>query len=166
MNKKAFTLIELLVVVLIIGILSAIALPQYEKAVHKARLAEAFSRMGPMKEAVEIYLLENGYPYQSSANIMDIYPDLSEGLTRIEDSNFYKSKYITYSAFCGSTEDCGVSARYQNGSVRVNISESRNGEHHGAWVKGSCNYATDLGKSLCQQLVSQGYSLGYDLANP
>ncbi len=55
--KKAFTLIELLVVVLIIGILSAIALPQYNKAVEKSRAAEAIQVLKYMHEQGELYQL-------------------------------------------------------------------------------------------------------------
>ena len=58
--KKHFTLIELLVVVLIIGILSAVALPQYTKAVAKARFAEALTNLKTISEAVKLCELENG----------------------------------------------------------------------------------------------------------
>ena len=60
--KKGFTLIEMLVVVLIIGILASIALPQYNKAVQKAKLAQVDIGIDAAKKNIEIYLNANGYP--------------------------------------------------------------------------------------------------------
>lgn len=70
-SKKGFTLIELLVVVLIIGILSAVALPQYRVAVAKSRYVQLMALTHSFKKAEEIYFMANG-TYTFSFEDLDI----------------------------------------------------------------------------------------------
>lgn len=59
-EKTGFTLIELLVVVLIIGILSSIALPQYTRAVEKSRAVEAEIELAHLRQVQALCRLNNG----------------------------------------------------------------------------------------------------------
>ncbi len=71
LNNGGFTLIELLVVVLIIGILAAIALPQYQKAVLRSRFAALKPLAKAVKNAQEIYYNEHGQ-YAAQLSTLDI----------------------------------------------------------------------------------------------
>ena len=72
-NTKAFTLIELLVVVLIIGILAAVALPQYQRAVKKTYGAEVLSAAHTLDKAMQAYYMANGkYIGGNEGHLLDI----------------------------------------------------------------------------------------------
>ena len=77
-----FTLIELLVVVLIIGILSAIALPQYQKAVVKTRYTTMKTLAHSLLNAEEVYFLANGQ-YTNDLEALDIQAPANTNITCI-----------------------------------------------------------------------------------
>ncbi|MBP5429935.1 MAG: prepilin-type N-terminal cleavage/methylation domain-containing protein [Elusimicrobiaceae bacterium] len=58
MNKLGFTLTELLTVVLIIGVLAAVAMPQYMRSVERARATEAMSSIKSINDAIYTYYVE------------------------------------------------------------------------------------------------------------
>ena len=89
MKNRAFTLIELLVVVLIIGILAAIALPQYRIAVQKARAAQDMVSVNGIVTALKDYHLANN-TWPSSLNDLGItIPTNCSGWKAGTESTYY-----------------------------------------------------------------------------
>lgn len=85
--KQGFTLIELLVVVLIVGILSAVALPQYMTAVEKARSAEALTLMSAVRGAAERYRLQKDQ-WPDNFTKLDVEVPKVSGTTKYGGKNF------------------------------------------------------------------------------
>ena len=90
--KKGFTLIELLVVVLIIGILSAVDLPQYRKSIEKSRLTEVFTFAGFVRQIGAEYYLANGTYEGFDAELIPMtMKNYSQPQNILAESNYWRA---------------------------------------------------------------------------
>lgn len=106
-GRNGFTLIELLVAVLIIGILAAVALPQYNKAVRKARVTEVLTTLDAINTASSAYYLEHGDYEGISADTLHM---------DIPEVTHFRYHVGTLPSSCGSSGSTTFVSRDRDGS--------------------------------------------------
>ena len=141
-TRYGFTLIELLVVVLIIGILAAIALPQYQKAVDKSRFAATKAALKGIMAAQQIYFLQHGV-YADNLPDLDL-PPSSCRLNTLKNQCYYPWGYC-YLA-CTPAGSCGgCRLNLSSDSAAIFMTEK-------GWKSIYCYASTDSDRAyrLCQ----------------
>lgn len=146
-KNAAFTLMELLVVVLIIGILAAVALPQYQRAVAKARVAEAQVMLDGIAKAQDIYRMANG---EFASNLSDL--DISLPCELSADGREYICQYWRLGVIFPEEKNRYVEIFPRNQSGMLNFSLSYRPDGTMGCRAGA---DSDLQNFLCKDL---GYS--------
>ena len=159
MNKKrGFTLIELLTVVLIIGILTAIALPQYRKSIQRAETVDAIINLKTIFDgAKRKYMTSSAWPESMDGLDVELF-DIDE------NGNMGEFQYtFAHSGSCGTSGACSIKACRRAGSSRsaantycLTAYYSLNGTN---WTK---DIETASSSSIYQ---GQGLALGLEVYN-
>ncbi len=162
LNVRGFTLIELLVVVLIIVILAAIALPQYQMAVLKSRYNTLKFMTNALAQAEELYYLEHGTYAEDVSQLMLDFADKPTNKTPKKGENFYyfpwghcnilsNAPRVGCTLFVQDTAVIGFAIHMKNQSANASSKDKA----HAGKARCVAYTATGLPNKLCQKETGQ-----------
>ena len=118
---NAFTLVELMVVVAIVGILSAIALPNFLAQTDKAKATEAKTHMAStLKQAHAKFLEDGAAPESSNTNMNSTYGTPADGDTKFDYEQVSWSSPVWTIKAVGNSTDSGLENKELDGCVNFN----------------------------------------------
>lgn len=164
--RSGFTLIELLVVVLIIGILSAVALPQYSRTVEKARAAEMDIWISNAQKAMSLFFLENGgYPsstvYLTGPTAQSSAIDLSLGNVVTGSTETYNKNFTAHASCSAAKCDLTVYRNKTNPDIAGDFYQL-NAEYlpsTGAWKSRIFRQKDESAKAVAQSFKEKGWTI-------
>ena len=146
-NKKGFTLIELLVVVLIIGILAAMAMPQYFKAVERSRMTEADTLLGSIAQSQRRKFLQTNR-FAQNYKALDVSPKDSNGTTYYTKGTAGNGFMVVLSG-TGFRDGQATATRVAAGSATGNLQYRYSLVRYYQGDNVQCNGANAAGQELC-----------------
>ena len=179
-NNRAFTLIELLVVVLIIGILASVALPQYQKAVMKARFVQALTVFNAYSKAIDLWVVENGWPTErfnftgddscnggGTLSSLDIAMEPTERkgcgdvVGTLAVQAYIKSNIAVLVTYPMNQDTCYAQFQRQSGATAWNLAAIKyKGKDDSSGSTATADQCKDYQRMVCQYWSTEGTGLG------
>ena len=150
-KKQGFTLIELLVVVLIIGVLAAMALPQYRVAVGMSRASTMYAFMRGVDQAQQAFYMANNR-YATTFDSLSV--GIPPGFTKTDEKRITKGRMACHIMTAHGNAE--ISIKCTEGITGVELEKYHNQNYYLCWAGAN----KELNKQICRSLSGKDEASG------